>query len=112
MVPTSEDTYDHEDEVEDTMLTGVWPGAIERSEGYIIATPEGIVKCRRIRRRPEGEQWDVNAILNMKRTTWQPTPGSNTDHISTVIPDKEGNANGRPAKVQIELEDKTAFAGR
>ena len=35
----------HEDKFEEKMRAGIWLGTVERTDEYIIGTPEGVIKC-------------------------------------------------------------------
>ena len=37
---------------------GIWLGIRDRSGEIIVGTPEGCMKVRSVRRRPEGERWN------------------------------------------------------
>ena len=76
--------------IENKMRTGIWLGVIDRTEEAIIGTEHGVVKCRTIKRMPEGQQWDGKAIKEMRGSVQQPTPGIATDRIPTGSVDSEG----------------------
>ena len=48
------------------MRDGVWLGVTDRTDETRIGTESGVVKCRTITRRPEGQQWDGDAIKKVK----------------------------------------------
>ena len=71
--------------VESKLRDGIWLGIVDRTEEAIIGTEHGIVKCRTVKRRPEGQQWSREALEKTKGTVQQPVPGSHNDRIPTGI---------------------------
>ena len=77
-----------ENKIETKMKDGVWLGTIDRTDETIVGTKFGVVKCRTIRRRPEGQQWCAEAIQSMRGSVQQPVPGTTSDRIPTGIVDR------------------------
>ena len=81
------------------MKDGIWLGVNERTEANIIGILEGVVKCRTIKRRYEGQQWDSDLLSRMKGSASQPVPGVLSDRIRTAVIDAEGRkAKTSPSK--------------
>ena len=64
---------------------GIWLGLDQRTEEVIIGTPSGIVKCRSVRRRPEPERWNTDAVLAIRGTPWEPTPGVDPELLRAAV---------------------------
>ena len=54
---------------------GIWLGIRDRSGEVIVGTPDGCVKVRSIRRRPEGERWNREEWHGMRGVSWEVIPG-------------------------------------
>ena len=67
--------------IEEKMKAGIWLGVIDRTEETLIGTELGVMKCRTIKRRPEGQQWNNGAIPAMKGIVQQPQPGVPSDRV-------------------------------
>merc|ERR1739836_281266 len=79
-----------ENKIESKLRDGVWLGVIDRTDETIIGTLEGVVKCRTIKRRPDGQQWNQEALEDMKGSAKQPVLGIHSDRIPTGITDGQG----------------------
>ena len=82
---------------------GCFVGLRETSDEALIMTPEGLVKCRDIRRRPEPERWSNVLITAVTATPCEPNPGSNDMRIRTIRVDartvpKATESNGQSQK--------------
>lgn len=55
---------------------GVWLGRMDKTNEILVGTPEGVFTSRCIRRLPKEEQWDGEAIKNMKGLPWELKPGT------------------------------------
>ena len=86
-----------EDKTEPRMKPGVCLGLIDRTEEVMIGTDAGVVMCRAVKRRPEGQQWCKEAIANMKGSVRQPVPGVPSDRTPTGIKE-EGSRETRPSR--------------
>ena len=62
--------------IEPRMRPGVCLGFIDRTEEVIVGAENGVVRCRVVKRRPEGQQWSDEAIKNMKGSVWTTIAGS------------------------------------
>ena len=54
---------------------GIWLGIYEVSGEHIIGTPDGCLKTKDIRRKPESDRWKWESIADVKGTPWEPVPG-------------------------------------
>ena len=57
---------DRHQALEERWDKGIWLGHARSTNAVLIATDEGIVKTWRVRRLPEGQQWDGDRILRIK----------------------------------------------
>ena len=53
---------------------GIWLGHARASDETIIGTPEGVVRAWAVKRRSAEEQWNAEALKNVKGTPRQPNP--------------------------------------
>ena len=85
---------------------GVWLGIVERTEGVIIGTRDGVVKCRPLSRLSRDDQWDKEMVLHMRGVPWEPVPGRKGMHTLVDInddgndPEKDYGKDVRPANAQ------------
>ena len=63
---------------------GIFVGIREASDEALIATTQGLVKCRDIKRRPEPERWSDVLIRAVTVTPCVPNPGANDMRIKTI----------------------------
>ena len=63
-----------EDKLESEMKEGVWLGHARNSNEVLIGTEHGVVRAYDVRRMPEGQRWNGEAINRMKGTPQQPDP--------------------------------------
>ena len=55
---------------------GIWLGVRDETAEIIIGTDSGAVKARDFKRiADKQERWSKEAVLGMKGTPWEPTPG-------------------------------------
>ena len=66
-------------------------GQVSRTNEVVIGTPDGIVKAWAVRRRPEDERWDMEAVNAIKGTPARPTPGKNDARI--------------PIRIRLDIDD-------
>ena len=64
---------------------GIYLGTHERTEESMIGTRNGVIKCRTMDRMVAIERWNQEVVLGMKGTTWEPVPGSDSQHILVNI---------------------------
>ena len=62
--------------LEPRFLNGVFLGLTDTSDELVVWGPEGLRKARTIRRRPEEEMFDREALLAVRGTPLQPNPDS------------------------------------
>ena len=55
---------------EDNWFKGIWLGKDMTDNDNIIGTPDGIIKCRSVRRLPKSESYDRDLLLKIKATPW------------------------------------------
>ena len=64
---------------------GIWMGILEESGENIIATADGCIKVRSIRRKAPEDRWS-NALLDqVKGSPWEPVPGHPDREIKTKV---------------------------
>ena len=76
---------------------GTWLGFEPRTDEVRIGTASGIVKARSVRRRPESERWNAEAIRKIVGTPWEPVPGKSNEagklgEIIVDVPGKDADA--------------------
>ena len=64
-------------------IYGVFLGLSDRSDELIVFGPEGVRKARTIRRLPEEQRWNRDALLEVKGSPLLPNPGQNDNRIHT-----------------------------
>ena len=64
---------------------GVWIGQNQRSNEVLIGTTSGVVKAFAVKRRPDEERWNKDAIINMQGTPEHPVPGMPGRRIPIAI---------------------------
>lgn len=92
-----------DDKICDKLRDGTWLGTNERTEEHYIGTNNGVVKCRTIKRKPEGYQWNAQQLQEMKGSVRQPVPGVKTDRVPIGIMDR----TGKPVKQKSYSQSKT-----
>ena len=55
-------------------FSGVWLGPATNSSETLIGTKNGVIRASSVKRFGMTEKWDINAILEMKRTPQRPDP--------------------------------------
>ena len=68
-----DETSQERESLESSLLEGVWLGHARGSSEALVGTKDGVVRAWTIRRMPEGERWDAEAILEMRGTPAQPS---------------------------------------
>ena len=63
-----------EDKLETELKEGLWLGHARNSNEVLIGTDKGVVRAYDVRRMPEGQRWNGEAIKRMKGTPQQPDP--------------------------------------
>lgn len=66
---------------------GMWLGIIEKTKEVIIGTKDGVVKCRTVSRLPDGNQWNLDLVMNVKGWPWEPILGKRGMHIPVDVDD-------------------------
>ena len=89
---------------------GIWLGTIERTEGILIGTTRGVVKCRTVSRLSEDDRWNGELIDNMLGVPCRPAPHRDGQHIPVDINvhgdvQDETEENEEPPKEDIEADD-------
>ena len=73
--------------LDDRFNDGVYLGPMEGSVAVLVGTPDGIVQCRTIRRRVEGERWNREALLAVPHLEIQPNGlASSEARIQVSVP--------------------------
>ena len=60
--------------LESVWLEGIWLGRDSKTDEHLIGTPNGMVRCRALKRRVERRRWDTNLLNAMVWDPWNPTP--------------------------------------
>ena len=68
---------------------GIWLGVHARSNEDIIGTPEGVLRASIVKRVPEDERWNKEAVLGIKGTPWKP-------RVQSEEESEEGQAEAAP----------------
>ena len=83
--------------LDDRWNEGIFVGLVRRTQELLVATPEGVYKCRSVKRMTSEERIDRNAFDSIRGAPWQPIPGqalmdvpvSMRVEIPAVIPHSE-----------------------
>ena len=84
-----------------------WPACSPKAKSseVVVATPEGVVKTRTIKRLLQESRWDADAVIGIKGTPWAPIDGATTAPVpvSVHVPSQEHlpPAVGRDPKPQL-----------
>ena len=65
-------------------LEGIWLGRDSKTDEHLIGTPNGMVRCRALKRRVERRRWDTNFLNAMVWDPWNPTPVTLSKFVATV----------------------------
>ena len=71
--------------LESSWFEGVWLGHARGSREALVGTKDGVVRAWTVRRMPEGERWDAEAITEMQGTPAQPSTAMPGHHIPISI---------------------------
>ena len=55
---------------------GIFVGIQQKSNEVLVATEEGVVKARTLKRLPEEKRWCAESVLGIKGTPWAPIDGA------------------------------------
>ena len=103
---------DNRNKLESKWDEGVWLGHARGSSEVLIGTIEGVVRARTIKRRPEDERWNAEAILNMAGTPARPNPQAPGHdipvHISIHVPEVS-EVPGEPPPARVETEPRRTY---
>ena len=83
--------------LETSWSEGVWLGRCRGSSEALAGTKEGVIRAWTIRRLPEGERWDAEAIAEMQGAPSRPSTATPGLHIPIAIHIEEGNSAGAPS---------------
>ena len=89
--------------MESSWSEGVWLDHARGSSETLIGTESGVIRAWTIRRMPEGERWDADAISNMQGTPSRPSTTMPGLRIPIAINIEQGNLDGAPVEI---LKDK------
>ena len=89
---------------------GLWLGRDTEANEIIVATAEGVVKVRTVRRLPPSEQWKRDPILALKALPWKPKTGGDFSADFISLPTSKilsfGKLRAAPGLDPPLLEDK------
>jgi hypothetical protein len=60
-------------------------GSRSRSGEHFVGTPEGVVRCRDVRRLTEDKRWDLDGLKAVKGAPWAPLSGASVLEVPTHI---------------------------
>merc|ERR1712153_220696 len=75
------ETSQERESLESSWFEGVWLGHARGSGEALAGTKDGVVRACTIRRMPEGERWDAEAIIEMQGIPARPTTSMPGLHI-------------------------------
>jgi hypothetical protein len=64
--------------------TGTYVGELDTTDEHLVCGQSGCYTARTIRRMPEDDRWNANAVSKMTGTPWEPRPASNP--LELVVP--------------------------
>ena len=85
--------------LESSWVEGVWLGHARGSSEALVGTKDGVVRAWTIRRMPEGERWNAEAITEMQGTPARPSTTMPGLHIPMSINIEQGNIDGTQWKL-------------
>ena len=103
---------ENKNKLESKWEDGIWLGHARGSSEVLIGTPEGVVRARTFKRRPEDERWNAEAMLSMTGTPAKPNPQAPGHdipvHIRIQVPEV-GEVPGEPAPARVETEPRRTY---
>ena len=66
-------------------LQGIWLGINECTDGTLIGTEKGAIKCRIVSRLNSGGAWGKGLLSRIKGVPWNPVPGKEDVRTSVEI---------------------------
>ena len=78
--------------LESSWFEGVWLGHARGSSEALVGTKDGVVRAWTIRRMPEGERWDAEAITEMQGTPSRLSAAMPGLRVPIAINIEEGNS--------------------
>jgi len=94
--------------LESSWFEGVWLGHARGSSEALVGTKDGVVRAWTIRRMPEGERWNAEAITEMQGTPARPSTTMPGLHIPISINIEQDNIDGAPVETTQRQEEKKA----
>ena len=94
--------------LESSWSEGVWLGHARGSSEALVGTASGVIRAWTIRRMPEGERWNADAISKMQWTPSRPSTAMPGLHIPIAINIEEGKLAGAPVETTQRQEEKKA----
>ena len=64
---------------------GIWLGIRERAHESLIGTPEGCIKVRSVKRKPDGSRWSGSLMKRLKGVPWEPILGRPDREIKSKV---------------------------
>ena len=90
----------------------MWLGHNRGSSEVLIGTPDGVVRARAVKRKPEEERWRADAILNITGTPARPNPQMPGHDIPVHIHvqfDVDHCLPGEPAPARVEIVSRRTY---
>ena len=94
--------------LESSWFEGVWLGHARGSSEALVGTKDGVVRAWTIRRMPEEERWNAEAITEMQGTPARPSTTMPGLHIPIAINIEQDNVDGAPVGTTQRQEEKKA----
>ena len=66
---------DHKNSLAPRFLHGIYVGSRPRSGEHLVATEDGVIRCRDVRRLTADRRYDAEALKKVKGTPWAPLGG-------------------------------------
>ena len=82
--------------LESSWFEGVWLRHARGSSEALVGTNDGVVRAWTVRRMPEGERWDAEAITEMQGTPAQPNTAMPGHRIPISINIEQDSIDGAP----------------
>ena len=83
------------------MDDGVWLGVLDDSGKKVIGTPEGCIKVRSVKKKPEPERWNREFVATIRGVPWEVIPGHPDREIkSRAIFDRDVTLEGAPKSME------------
>ena len=97
------------EKLESKWETGIWVGVTDTSREKIIATPQGCLKVRSVKRKPVEDRWNFVELESMQGTPWEPMPGHPDREIKSRVIIQSGGLEEPPPREHEEPVPKRVY---